>query len=60
MARTPPATPTKIMPRPNTAIGHAAAARDHAKIAAAHASKAEQLSRDARRVMPKSSRAGVT
>jgi hypothetical protein len=59
MARTPPAsssTTTKIMPRPNTAIGHAAAARDHAKIAAAHASKSEQLSRDAKRAAPKSSR----
>ena len=56
MARTPPATPTKIAPRPNTAIGHAAAARDHSRAAAAHASKAEQLSRDARRTMPKSAR----
>jgi hypothetical protein len=60
MARTPPpassSTTTRIAPRPNTAIGHSAMARDHAKAAAAHASKAEQLSRDARRTMPKSAR----
>jgi hypothetical protein len=35
-----------IAARPNTAEGHSAAARDHARLAAHHASRAEALSRD--------------
>ena len=58
MARTPASsdrTP-KITPRPNTAIGHAAAAKDHSRAAVFHASKAEALSRDSKRALPKSAR----
>jgi len=59
MARTPgsgTSTSIKIASRPDTAIGHSAAARDHAKAAAAHAAKAEALSRDSKRALPKSAR----
>jgi hypothetical protein len=59
MARTPgsgTSTSIKIAARPDTAIGHAAAAKDHSRAAAAHAAKAEALSRDTKRSLPKSAR----
>jgi hypothetical protein len=58
MARTPSesAINTKVAARPNTAIGHATAAKQHAKAAAHHAGRAETLSRDARKSMPPSKR----
>lgn len=49
-------TSIKIVARPNTAVGHAAMAKDHSRAAVHHASRAEALSRDARRETPKSKR----
>lgn len=47
---------TRVVARPNTAAGHSAMARDHARMAAHHASKAEALSHDKMRETPRSQR----
>jgi hypothetical protein len=60
MAQTPSRSGTaatvKVAPRPDTAIGHSVAAKDHAKAAAFHSSRAEALSCDARKSLPPSKR----
>ena len=44
------------MSRPTTIAGHAAASHAHAKLAARHAAKAEQMAHDRMRETPKSRR----